>query len=67
MERQALENLCNKISQIIYKFLFYLFKSVSFLSILISQLVGQFAKWTGCYVVGSAGSKEKVFLKFLMS
>ena len=24
------------------------------------QLVGQFAKLFGCYVVGSAGSKEKV-------
>ncbi|KAK4803558.1 hypothetical protein SAY86_003375 [Trapa natans] len=28
----------------------------------VSQLVGQFAKLTGCYVVGSAGSKEKVDL-----
>lgn len=28
----------------------------------VGQLVGQFAKLTGCYVVGSAGSKEKVFL-----
>ncbi|XP_043712482.1 2-alkenal reductase (NADP(+)-dependent)-like [Telopea speciosissima] len=28
----------------------------------IGQLVGQFAKITGCYVVGSAGSKEKVDL-----
>lgn len=26
----------------------------------IGQLVGQFAKLMGCYVVGSAGSKEKV-------
>ncbi|PKI30799.1 hypothetical protein CRG98_048810, partial [Punica granatum] len=25
----------------------------------VGQLVGQFAKSTGCYVVGSAGSKEK--------
>ncbi|TKY68805.1 2-alkenal reductase (NADP(+)-dependent) [Spatholobus suberectus] len=25
----------------------------------VGQLVGQFAKLTGCYVVGSAGSKEK--------
>ncbi|KAK5793449.1 hypothetical protein PVK06_034595 [Gossypium arboreum] len=25
----------------------------------VGQLVGQFAKWLGCYVVGSAGSKEK--------
>ncbi|KAK6914443.1 Oxidoreductase, N-terminal domain, partial [Dillenia turbinata] len=28
----------------------------------VGQLVGQFAKATGCYVVGSAGSKEKVEL-----
>ncbi|KAF5728758.1 NADP-dependent alkenal double bond reductase P1-like [Tripterygium wilfordii] len=28
----------------------------------VGQLVGQFAKLTGCYVVGSAGSKEKVEL-----
>ena len=28
----------------------------------VGQLVGQFAKLTGCYVLGSAGSKEKVFL-----
>ena len=27
----------------------------------IGQLVGQFAKLFGCYVVGSAGSKEKVY------
>ena len=26
----------------------------------VGQLVGQFAKLHGCYVVGSAGSKEKV-------
>ena len=26
----------------------------------VGQLVGQFAKTAGCYVVGSAGSKEKV-------
>lgn len=26
----------------------------------VGQLVGQFAKLVGCYVVGSAGSKEKV-------
>ena len=25
----------------------------------VGQIVGQFAKLTGCYVVGSAGSKEK--------
>lgn len=31
----------------------------------VGQLVGQFAKLSGCYVVGSAGSKEKVgFLLF---
>ena len=29
----------------------------------VGQLVGQFAKLSGCYVVGSAGSKEKVFLQ----
>ncbi|GAU36319.1 hypothetical protein TSUD_353630 [Trifolium subterraneum] len=28
----------------------------------VGQLVGQFAKFTGCYVVGSAGTKEKVDL-----
>ncbi|KAJ6418969.1 hypothetical protein OIU84_029132 [Salix udensis] len=28
----------------------------------VGQLVGQFAKLMGCYVVGSAGSKEKVDL-----
>ncbi|XP_027334255.1 NADPH-dependent oxidoreductase 2-alkenal reductase-like isoform X1 [Abrus precatorius] len=28
----------------------------------VGQLVGQFAKLSGCYVVGSAGSKEKVHL-----
>ncbi|KAJ1395455.1 hypothetical protein SESBI_33413 [Sesbania bispinosa] len=28
----------------------------------VGQLVGQFAKLTGCYVVGSAGTKEKVDL-----
>jgi len=28
----------------------------------VGQLVGQFAKLNGCYVVGSAGSKEKVLL-----
>ena len=27
----------------------------------VGQLVGQFAKLADCYVVGSAGSKEKVF------
>ena len=27
----------------------------------VGQLVGQLAKLTGCYVVGSAGSQEKVF------
>ncbi|KAB1216052.1 2-alkenal reductase (NADP(+)-dependent) [Morella rubra] len=28
----------------------------------VGQIIGQFAKLTGCYVVGSAGSKEKVDL-----
>ncbi|GMP78874.1 hypothetical protein CsSME_00034646 [Camellia sinensis var. sinensis] len=28
----------------------------------VGQLVGQFAKLLGCYVVGSAGTKEKVDL-----
>jgi NADPH-dependent curcumin reductase CurA len=28
----------------------------------VGQLVGQFAKLTGCYVVGSAGTKEKVLV-----
>jgi len=28
----------------------------------VGQLVGQFAKLNDCYVVGSAGSKEKVLL-----
>ena len=28
----------------------------------VGQLVGQFAKLSGCYVVGSAGSSEKVSL-----
>ena len=27
----------------------------------VGQLLGQFAKLEGCYVVGSAGSKEKVY------
>ena len=27
----------------------------------VGQLIGQFAKLAGCYVVGSAGSNEKVF------
>ena len=31
----------------------------------VGQLVGQFAKLTGCYVVGSAGSKEKVSYWYL--
>jgi len=30
----------------------------------IGQLVGQFAKLNGCYVVGSAGSKDKVFISY---
>lgn len=29
----------------------------------VGQLVGQYAKLHGCYVVGSAGSKEKVSLQ----
>ena len=29
----------------------------------VGQLVGQFAKLFGCYVVGSAGSKEKVYFR----
>ncbi|KAH0725872.1 hypothetical protein KY284_001737 [Solanum tuberosum] len=35
---------------------------VSAASRAVGQLVGQFAKMLGCYVVGSAGSKEKVDL-----
>jgi len=31
----------------------------------VGQLVGQFAKLFGCYVVGSAGSKEKVIISQL--
>ncbi|XP_068665123.1 2-alkenal reductase (NADP(+)-dependent)-like [Aristolochia californica] len=38
------------------------FVYVSAASGAVGQLVGQFAKLTGCYVVGSAGSKEKVEL-----
>lgn len=30
----------------------------------VGQLAGQFAKILGCYVVGSAGSKEKVLFLF---
>ena len=37
------------------------FVFVSAASGAIGQLVGQFAKLCGCYVVGSAGSKEKVY------
>ena len=33
----------------------------------VGQLVGQFAKLMGCYVVGSAGSNEKVTRIFLDS
>ena len=34
----------------------------------VGQLVGQFAKLHGCYVVGSAGSKEKVnHLTFILT
>ncbi|KAK7834318.1 2-alkenal reductase (nadp(+)-dependent) [Quercus suber] len=35
---------------------------VSAASSAVGQLVGQYAKLLGCYVVGSAGSKEKVDL-----
>lgn len=31
----------------------------------VGQLVGQFAKLEGCYVVGSAGSQEKVKCYFI--
>ena len=37
------------------------FVFVSAASGAVGQLVGQFAKLFGCYVVGSAGSKEKVY------
>ena len=30
----------------------------------VGQLVGQFAKLSGCYVVGSAGTPEKVISRF---
>ena len=36
----------------------YVFVSLAFGAV--GQLVGQLAKLMGCYVVGSAGSKEKV-------
>ena len=32
----------------------------------VGQLVGQFAKLTGCYVVESAGSQQKVFSLFFI-
>jgi len=32
----------------------------------VGQLVGQFAKLSGCYVVGSAGSKEKVCVQLFL-
>ncbi|KAK6146384.1 hypothetical protein DH2020_020253 [Rehmannia glutinosa] len=35
---------------------------ISAVSGAVGQLVGQFAKLMGCYVVGSVGSKDKVFL-----
>ena len=37
------------------------FVFVSAASGAVGQLLGQFAKLEGCYVVGSAGSKEKVY------
>ncbi|XLQ99305.1 hypothetical protein S83_065504 [Arachis hypogaea] len=39
----------------------FLRKEISFVSA-VAQLVGQFVKLTGCYVVGSAESKDKVDL-----
>ena len=33
----------------------------------VGQLVGQFAKLTGCHVVGTAGSKEKVIKYSIVS
>ncbi|KAJ8439378.1 hypothetical protein Cgig2_021792 [Carnegiea gigantea] len=33
----------------------------------VGQLVGQFAKWMGCYVVGSAGSEEKYMTHLLIT
>lgn len=33
----------------------------------VGQLVGQLAKLNGCYVVGTAGSKEKVIFLLLWS
>lgn len=33
----------------------------------VGHLVGQYAKLFGCYVVGSAGSKEKVTIILLLS
>lgn len=41
------------------------FVYVSAASGAVGQLVGQFAKLLGCYVVGSAGSKEKVRFLFI--
>jgi NADPH-dependent curcumin reductase CurA len=41
------------------------FVFVSAASGAVGQLVGQFAKMQGCYVVGSAGSDEKVHFIFL--
>jgi len=32
----------------------------------VGQLVGQFAKLSGCYVVGSAGSRDKVFVHLFL-
>ncbi len=43
----------------------YVFVSSAFGAV--GQLVGQFAKLMGCYVVWSAGSKEKVYHALLES
>ena len=43
----------------------YVFVSSAFGAV--GQLVGQLAKLMGCYVVGSAGSKEKVHQPYLES
>jgi NADPH-dependent curcumin reductase CurA len=33
----------------------------------VGQIVGQLAKLHGCYVVGSAGTNQKVLIKLLVS